>query len=120
MSNLTIKGKLAYGIVMANIVYKDFELQLMSVRGEIQAQSLIAAEFPDIDNYDEIYQNVIIRAAYLSQMLVKIGNVDDINVIDINAIDYEMILNLVPEDFAILSDAEMQLRKKRLGSIPQN
>ena len=108
MSRLAIKGVLLFGIAIGDSVHKDFELQLITVRGEMAASAILATEYPDFDELDGVSQVIIKRAAYLSQMLVKVGDLDEITL--------DMILNLNPDDFEILSDSEMILRKKLLGS----
>ena len=105
---LTQSGSLEYGVIGKDgAVHRDFEIRLITVRGEMRAQAALVASYPDLDELPESERFMIERAAFLAQMLVKIGSITDFSI--------DFLIGLTSEDFATLSDAEFLLRKKLSG-----
>lgn len=105
---LTQSGSLEYGVIGKDgVVHRDFEIKLITVRGEMRAQTDLLASYPDLDSLPDSVRFMIERAAFLAQMIVKIGNITEISI--------DFLLDLTSEDFATLSNAEFVLRKKLSG-----
>lgn len=104
MSNLVEKGKLLYGYADkdGNLHY-DFELRLLTIRGEMNTLNILLSDYPDFDELPEMERFTIQRAVTLSETL-RVGG---------QKLTVDEILNLASEEFTILLDAEMNLRKKR-------
>lgn len=104
MNNLIEKGKLLYGYAdpEGNLHY-NFELRLLTIRGEMNTLNILLSEYPNLDELPETERFTIERAVTLSETL-RVGG---------QKLTVDEILNLASEEFTILLDAEMNLRKKR-------
>lgn len=104
MSNFIHKGKLAYGFIDKNgHTHYDFELKLLTVKGEINSINTLLSDYPDLSKKNPQEQFVMDRAANLSEMMT----------IDGNKLTIDEILGLAADEFTILMEAETELRKKR-------
>lgn len=111
MSNFVHKGKLAYGFIDQNgNIHHDFELRLLTIQGEINSINTLLVEYPDLNEMPESEKWTIERAASLAEMIS----------IDGKKLSIKDILALQADEFTVLMEAEVNLRKKRSEPIQRN
>ncbi len=111
MSNFVHRGKLAYGFIdQSDNIHYDFELRLLTIQGEINSINTLLVEYPDLNEMPESEKWIIERAASLAEMILISGKKLTIN----------EVLGLQADEFTVLMEAEVNLRKKRSEPIQRN
>ncbi|MDP8040106.1 MULTISPECIES: hypothetical protein [Pasteurellaceae] len=103
-------GKLNFGLSFNGKIHKDFSVKLLTVGGNCKAQEVLADLGIEPES-ESLRDRTIVDMAHLVEQV-------DISGIPKSALTVDFMLeNLVDEDYWLILEALVELRKKRLGDM---